>query len=167
MSPKGVKVWFPAPAQFSPARCRECSRSIVWSKTPAGKWLPLDRARERRASDGSLELEPHWGYCPRSSRKADAGPPRRLCHARGCTDAITPGQVSKGRPFCRGCWGRIPRTVQEWIERTFDPGQVTGTAKPSRAFREACSAARKILQQVPAKPATLFGDEELAATDFD
>lgn len=66
--------------------CRKCAASILWLKTPTGKWMPVDKRpsargiveiREGRASTpvavvvsrenpptpGAERYTPHWGTC--------------------------------------------------------------------------------------------------------
>lgn len=140
------KRWGEVPERFAVVAC-SCGARIVWVPGSKGGKLCLDRARAR-TFEGRLQLEPHWGYCPHKERhrarsRAKGQRKRAPCYAVGCRLILSPADWTHGRPFCRGHWRDIPRSVQVWILRRFD---AVGRRDPQ--FIEAARSARQILEQV-------------------
>jgi hypothetical protein len=45
------------PGLALPSRCAGCGAPIVWRRTAADRWTPVD-----------LDGEPHWGTCPKAAQ---------------------------------------------------------------------------------------------------
>lgn len=54
--------YYPIPHGKEPMRCRTCGASVVWTKTPKGKSIPLDLAHVRQGPAGREALT-HFATC--------------------------------------------------------------------------------------------------------
>lgn len=70
--------YYPIPTGKQPMRCRSCGASVVWTKTPAGKSIPLDLGHVR-GTGAQREALTHFATCPQGREWRMSGKQPLIC----------------------------------------------------------------------------------------
>lgn len=74
----GADGYYPIPAGKQPMTCRSCGASVVWTKTPKGKSIPLDLAHVR-GSGATREALIHFATCKHAREWRMTGKQPLIC----------------------------------------------------------------------------------------